>query len=166
VRETRGSFSTPEQQGLAHEIAELLTERGETVAVAEATAGGLISAALLQVPGASRYFAGGGVVYTRLSRTALAGVPEEVMANYRGATPEIMANLAGSIRARLGATWGLAESGTAGPTGRQPGLTHIAVAGPKTRIETFETGSDERAPNMVDFATVALRVFRDVLTGS
>jgi nicotinamide-nucleotide amidase len=78
------SFLNVEQQDLAREIASALTDRGETVVVAEGTAGGLISAALLWVPGASRYFGGGAVVYTLNSRTVLAGVPAEQLANYRG----------------------------------------------------------------------------------
>ena len=81
------SFLSNEQRELAEEIASRLTERGETVAVAESTAGGLISAALLSVAGASRYYSGGGVLYTLNSRTALAGVPAEEYADYRGTTP-------------------------------------------------------------------------------
>jgi PncC family amidohydrolase len=145
----------------------LLTERGETVAVAEATTGGLISAALLWVAGASRYYAGGGVTYTLNSRIALAGVPAETLENYRGTTPEMIATLAASMRERLGATWCIAESGLAGPTGGRsgaaPGRTTVGVAGPVTRTEVFETGSDDREANMIAFATLALGYFRDAI---
>jgi len=161
------TFLNTDQQQLADEIASLLTERGETVAVAEATAGGLISAALLAVPGASRYYAGGGVVYTLKSRTALAGVPAEEYANYRGATAELIASLAESMRQRLGSTWVIAESGMAGPTGGRsgvaPGRTTIGVAGPVARTEVFETGIDDRPTNMVEFTTLALRYLRDAI---
>jgi PncC family amidohydrolase len=161
------TFLTPEQEALARDIATALTERGETVSVAEGTAGGLISAALLWVPGASRYYAGGGVVYTLNSRTQLAGVPAETLANYQGTTPEMVATLAESMRARLGSTWSVAESGLAGPTGgrsgQPPGITRIAVAGPVGRVRVFETGSDDREANMVTFTTLALTMLRDAI---
>ncbi len=161
------TFLSAEQEVLAAEIASLLTERGETVAVAEATAGGLVSAALLSVAGASRYYAGGGVLYTLNSRTALAGVPAEQYVNYRGTTPEMLASLAESMRQRLGATWCIAESGLAGPTGGRsgapPGRTTIGVAGPAARTELIETGISDRQANMVEFTTRALRFLRDAI---
>lgn len=160
-------FLNDEQQSLAQEIATLLTNRGEKVAVAEATAGGLISAALLWVAGASKYYAGGGVVYTLASRTALAGVPAKRYADYRGTTPEMMAELAEAMRTRLDVTWCIAESGLAGPTGGRfganPGKTTLSVAGPVTRTEVIETGVADREANMVDFATRALRYLRDAI---
>ena len=110
-------FLNDEQERLANEIAMRLIERGETLAVAESTTGGLVSAALLSVAGSSRFYAGGAVLYTLGSRTALAGVSAEAYANYRGTTPEMLATLAESLRERLGATWCIAESGVAGPTG-------------------------------------------------
>ena len=155
-----GMFLNDEQERLAHEIAAQLIACGETVAVAEGTAGGLISAALLSVAGASRYYAGGGVVYTLGSRTALAGVPPEQYANYQGTTPEMLASLAESMRQRLGATWCIAESGLAGPTGGRsgapPGRTTIGVAGPVARTEVIETGLSDREANMVEFTTRSL----------
>lgn len=161
------SFLNTEQQALAQEIASLLTARGQTVAVAEATTGGLISAVLLWVPGASRYYAGGGVLYTLNSRIALAGAPAELFANYRGTTPEMIGAIAEAMRQRLGATWCVAESGLAGPTGGRsgapPGRTVIGVAGTVSRTETVETGLADRESNMVEFTTRSLRLFRDVL---
>ncbi len=157
------SFLNADQKALAEEIASMLTDRGQTVAVAEATAGGLISAALLWVPGASRYYAGGGVLYTRNSRIMLAGMAAEQFANYRGTTTEILVSMAESMRERLGATWCVAESGVAGPTGNQPGRTVIGVAGPVSRSETIETGLSGREANMIEFATHALRLLRDAL---
>ncbi len=161
------SFLNSEQQSLADEIAALLIERGETVAVAESTTGGLISAALLRVAGASKYYAGGGVVYTLNSRTALTGVPAERYANYQGTTPEMITELAASMRERLGATWCIAEAGLAGPTpgrsGAPPGRTTIGVARPVSRTEVFETGMSDREANMIEFTTLGLRLLRDVL---
>jgi PncC family amidohydrolase len=162
------TFLSDEQERLASEIAKQLTERGETVAVAEATTGGLISAALLSVAGASRYYAGGGVVYTLGSRTALAGVPAEQYANYRGTTPEMIASLAESLRNRLGATWCIAESGLAGPTGGRSGApagrTTMGVAGPEARTEVIETGLSDREANMVEFTTRSLAFLSDAIS--
>ena len=161
------SFLTDEQKALALEIASLLTPRGQTVAVAESTCGGLISAALLWVPGASKYFAGGGVTYTLNSRTALAGVPAEAYANYQGTTPEMLLQLAEAMRERLGAIWCVAESGLAGPTpgrsGAAPGRTTVAISGPDSSVEVFETGNVDREANMIEFTSLALRKFRDAL---
>lgn len=161
------TFLNVEQEALATEIAERLTARGETVAVAEATTGGLISAALLWVAGASRYYAGGAVVYTLNSRIALVGVPAEQYANYRGTTPEMLAFLAEAMRARLGATWAIAESGLAGPTGGRSGApaghTTMAVAGPVERTQVIETGNADRGENMGAFTTASLRFLRDAL---
>lgn len=161
------AFLDDEQQGLAVEIASLLTERGETVAVAEATAGGLISAALLWMPGASKYYRGGGVLYTLNSRIVLAGYPAAELAEYRGTTPEMIEKLAGLMRERLDATWCIAESGLAGPTGGRsgaaPGKVTIGVSGPVSRVEVIETGSDDREANMAAFATLSLRLLRNAI---
>jgi nicotinamide-nucleotide amidase len=156
------SFLTPEQQELAREIGERLAARGETVAIAESTAGGLVSAALLWVPGASRYFRGGGVLYTRQSRIAMAGMTPEQFEGYRGATPENVAAMAEALRSRLDATWCIAEAGAAGPTGHA-GRSVLAVAGPTPRSAVIETGSADREANMVAFSTHALRLLREAL---
>lgn len=161
------AFLDDEQRNLAAAIGARLIELGETVAVAESTTGGLVSAALLWVPGASRYFAGGGVLYTLKSRIELAGVPAEQYANYRGTTPEMLATLAEAMRTRLGATWAIGESGLAGPTGGRNGApagrTSVAIAGPVAMSATYETGSTDRGANMAAFTTLALRLFRDAL---
>ena len=161
------TFLNSEQEALAAEIAATLLERRQTVAVAEATTGGLVSAALLWVAGASGYYKGGGVVYTLDSRIALAGAPAELFENYRGTTAEMISAIAESMRQRLGATWCIAESGLAGPTtgrsGLPPGRTTIGVAGPVSRTEVFQTGHADREKNMVEFTTLSLRMLRDVM---
>ena len=161
------SFLTQEQKDLAAEIGAMLTERGEKVAVAEATAGGLVSAALLWVAGASRYYAGGAVVYTLDSRVALAGADASLFENYRGTTPEMIAAIAESLRGRLNATWCIAESGLAGPTsgrsGLPPGRVTIGVAGPVSRTEVMQTGINDREANMIEFTTMTLRYLRDAI---
>ena len=147
---------------MAASVGALLKERGQTVAVAESSAGGVISAALLAVPGASAYFKGGGAVYTGASKQTLMGVSDEAMAEARAATETHALHLARAARDRLEADWGIGETGAAGPTGNRygdpPGHTCIGVAGPVSRAETLETGSAERAENMMVFATAALEL--------
>src|SRR5262249_34692599 len=144
--------SSRDLAGLAATVAALLERRRQTVAVAESAAGGLVSAALLAVPGASAYFVGGAVIYTQAARRELLGVPDTAMADTR-ASPEAYARLtAGRIRELLGATWGLAETGASGPRGNRygdaPGHACLAVAGPVERAVTLETGQADRVENM------------------
>ena len=101
---------------LAEKIAARLEQRGETIAVSESSTGGLISAALLAVPGASAYFLGGAVVYTRQARGGLLGIADRDMAGIRSASEPYAALAARTVRERHGATWGLAETGATGPT--------------------------------------------------
>src|SRR3712207_1164426 len=129
---------------LAERIASLLKERGETIAIAESSTGGLVSAALLAVPGASAYFLGGAVVYTRVARTALLDIGDAAVSGLRSSTEAYALLLARTAQQRLGATWGLGESGAAGPAGNRygdaPGHTCLGVAGPVERAITLETG--------------------------
>lgn len=152
---------------LAEAVAERLRARRETVAVSESSTGGLVSAALIAVPGASAYFLGGAVVYTHLARRILLQVPDEAMKGMRSASEPYAALAARSIRARLGATWGLAETGASGPTGNPygdaPGHTCLAVSGTRERVRTLETGAADRADNMDAFATAALQLLLEAL---
>lgn len=155
-----------ELTAIAHRIADLLRDRRETVGVAEGSAGGLVSAALLAVPGASAYYRGGVVVYTPAAyRTFVAGVVE-APPEMRGATEAFAAHLATSVRLRLDATWGVAEAGAAGPPnpyGDPAGHCWIAVDGPRAATRRLSTGIDERETNMVAFARSTLETFLDVL---
>ena len=150
---------------LAEAIAARLIERRETVAVAEGSAGGLISAALLAVPGASAYFLGGGVVYTAAARTGLLGLGAADLAGLRPSTEAYALLLARRMRERLGATWALAEGGAAGPTGNRygdaAGHCCLAVAGPVQRTFTLETASADRRANMQAFAARALELLAE-----
>jgi nicotinamide-nucleotide amidase len=152
---------------LASSLAAVLKERKETLAVAESSAGGLISAALLAVPGASAYFLGGAVVYTQAARRALLRVPDESLAGIRSSTEAYAAIKARTIRELLGATWGLAETGAAGPTGNRygdaAGHACIAIAGPLERSLTIETHSGDREANMWAFAKAALDLLQTSL---
>ena len=148
----------------AERIAAALKARGETISVAESSTAGLISAALLAVPGASAYFIGGAVVYTRASRTELLRVTDEEFAALTGITPstEPYALLfARKIKERLATTWSVGETGTAGPTGSRyghaAGHSCIAVIGPNgERSLTVETGNSDRVDNMRAFSIAAL----------
>ena len=141
-------------------VAALLKDRGATIAVAESSAGGLIAAALLAVPGASAYFLGGAVVYTRLARRVLLQIPDAAVAAIRPASEEYALLLARAVRARFDATWGLAETGATGPTGNRygdaAGHACLAVAGPVERAVTLETSSSDRPGNMRTFPVAAL----------
>ena len=152
---------------LAEQVAKRLVARKETIAVAESSTGGLISAALIAVPGASAYFLGGGVIYTGVSRLALLGVTAEMMGDIRSASEPMARLLAGTIRERLSADWGLAETGASGPTGNRygdaAGHSCLAAAGPQSRSLTLETGSGDRGNNMEAFAVAALTLMAEML---
>src|SRR3989442_14096043 len=101
---------------MGQSVGALLKERKHTIAVAESSAGGLISAVLVAVPGASAYFLGGGVIYTQAARRALLRVPDESVRGIRASTEAYALLKARTVRELLGATWGLAETGASGPT--------------------------------------------------
>jgi PncC family amidohydrolase len=154
---------------LAERVATRLKERGETVAVAESATGGAISAALLAVPGASAYFLGGAVVYTRQARRALLAIADGEMTGMRAASEPYAALLARSVRDRLGSSWGVAESGAAGPSGNRygdpAGHSAIAVAGARAHTLTLRTQSADRRQNMQAFAMAALQALLRAIEG-
>jgi PncC family amidohydrolase len=157
-----------ELQPLAGQIAARLTARKETIAVSESSTGGLIAAALLALPGASAYFVGGAVVYTKAARSALMGIGDADMAGLRPSTESYALMLARRARERMGATWGIAETGATGPSGNRygdaAGHTCIAVAGPTERAITLETGSADRRANMDAFTRRALELILESIT--
>jgi len=153
---------------LAEKIAVILKERGETIAVAESSTGGLISAALLSIPGASAYFIGGAVVYTLKARRAMIDVPDSAFAGIKSVTEEGAMILARAARTRFAVTWSIAEIGASGPTGNRygdpSGHSCIAISGPIERSVTVETGSKDRVGNMIDFAAAALNLMVESLS--
>ncbi|MBW8813075.1 MAG: CinA family protein [Caulobacterales bacterium] len=153
---------------LGAEIGEALKARGEKVAVAESSSGGLISAALLSVPGASAYFLGGAVVYTAKARVLLTDIPREALEGVRSASEPYALLLARTQRERFGATWGLSETGAAGPTGNPygdaAGHTCVAISGPVEAALTIETGESDRAANMTAFAAAAMELLKRAVT--
>lgn len=153
---------------LANELSSLLRERGATIAVAESSAGGLISAALLAVPGASAYFLGGAVVYTARARRQLTGITDAAMAGLRSSSEPYALLLARTLRDDFGSVWGLAETGAAGPAGNRygdaAGHTCCAISGPTEEVLTLETGETDRLDNMHSFAKAALELLRKHLS--
>jgi nicotinamide-nucleotide amidase len=153
---------------LAEKIGATLKQRKETVAIAESSSGGLIAASLLSVPGASAYYLGGAVVYTRKAMQELLGFTEETFKGMRGITEATALVLARGARDRLSSTWGISEIGAAGPTGSRygdaAGTTCIAVVGPKECAAVIRTGNSDRVANMRAFAEAALRLFEESLS--
>lgn len=152
---------------LGAQIGALLKARGETIAVAESSTGGLVSAALLSVPGASEYFVGGGVLYTRQAVLALKDTRMEMFTGMRGGTEPWALMLARTMKERCSTVWGLGESGAAGPAGNRygdpPGHTCIVLCGPIERTATIQTGSSDRVANMRAFSAAALKLLLEVL---
>ena len=152
---------------LAEKIATSLIARKQTIAIAESSTGGLVAAALLAVPGASAYFLGGAVIYTKSSRAALLGIGDSEMKGLRPATEDYSLLIAQLVRERHGATWGFGETGATGPSGNRygdpAGHTCLAVAGPAERAITLRTGSADRLANMDAFAKRSLELLVDVV---
>jgi nicotinamide-nucleotide amidase len=150
-------------------ISTQLKSRGETIAVAESTTGGLISARLLAMPGASAYFLGGTVIYTRESSKVFLDAAADQLKGIKPLSEEMALYFARLVRDKLGASWGLAELGIAGPTGSPYGIdagtSVIAIAGPVDAAVTVSTGHSDRIRNMEDFADSACKLLSEVLSG-
>ena len=151
-------------------VGALLKERKHSIAVSESSAGGLINAALVAVPGASAYYLGGAIVYTVFSRENLLQIKAQEMSGMRSASEPYAALLAKTVRANMGSTWGLSETGASGPTGNRygdaAGHACIAVSGPVDAVITVETGSADREANMWEFARRALELLESCLLQS
>ena len=156
----------------AEKVGALLKARKETISIAESSTGGLVSAALLAQAGASAYYVGGAVNYTRVVLLHLSGMRKEELEKMRGATEEYAMLAARSVRTRYGTHWGLGEGGAAGPTGNRYGdpaghvclaVTGPAVNGLMERSTTLRTGSADRVANMYSFAAAALKLLAEAL---
>ncbi len=151
----------------AARIGQRLTRRDQTVSVAESSTGGLISANLLSVPGASRFYQGGSVVYTLASRRAFLDLDRNRLKSLKPLSEEMVAEFADAARLALGSTWGIAELGAAGPAGtpygHPPGTSAIGISGPVSVTTLVETGSNDRAQNMMVFTGAALALLEQAL---
>ena len=155
---------------IAAPVAELLRETGQSISVAESSCGGLISAALVAIPGASDYYVGGSVIYTRVAQRGLLLVPDIAMEGMRASSePYAQLNARTTMRS-LNTDWGLAETGASGPTGNRYGDNYghacIAVAGPVEKVITIETGDPDREANMWVFAQRAFDLLAECIRES
>ena len=145
-------------------MASALREREQTLAIVESSAGGLINAAMVAVPGASTYYLGGCIVYTVASREGLLGISALNMSGIRSASEPYASLIAERVRSKLGATWGLSETGASGPRGNRygdpAGHACFAVRGPVEAVITIETRSADREANMRSFARHALELLQ------
>ncbi len=161
------SFITSEQKDLVNKIAAMLTAANEKLAVSESSSGGLVSACLLSVPGASSFFIGGSVLYSYQIREQIVSMGKKEHQRYGGSTPQLILDIALKFREKTGADWVIGEGGAAGPSkspyGHNAGYTALAVAGPICRTRIIETGKSHRIENMSEFTTALLSFFVSVL---
>lgn len=153
---------------IAEQISEQLRKRGETIGVSESSAGGLVSAALLAVPGASSYYRGGGVIYAPNAFRGLMGLSKDDLDGKRSSTEPYAVFLAGQMRAKLRTSWGLCETGASGPSGNAygdaAGHTCVGLVGVNvSQSATLETGLSDRVENMWRFAEFTLEFLLDHL---
>ena len=155
---------------LAAPVGALLKQTQQTVAVSESSCGGLISATLVAIPGASAYYVGGAVVYTRAGQRGLLQVPDQAMDGIRASSEPYALLNARTVRESLGTTWALSETGASGPTGNRYGDSSghacFAVAGPVEKVITLETGDTDREKNMWVFAQAALDLLMECINES
>ena len=149
----------PDLSSMAASVGALLKESDQTLAVSESSCGGLLSACLVAIPGASAYYRGGAVVYTRFAQRGLLQVPDSAMTGIRASSEPYALLNARTGRESLDTTWALSETGASGPTGNSygdsAGHACFAVTGPVERAITMETGDANREANMWVFAKAA-----------
>ena len=155
---------------IAAPVGALLKETGQSISVAESSCGGLMSAALVAIPGASAYYVGGSIIYTRVAQKGLLLVPDEAMEGLRASSEPYALLNARTTRQSLDTTWGLAETGASGPTGNRYGDNYghacIAVTGPVEKVITVETGDPDREANMWVFAERAFALLEECIRES
>lgn len=162
-------FPPQEIQALVAEIAAILRERHQTLAVSEAACGGLLSAYVVSVPGASDFYIGGKLVYLLRQRLKLSGWSDEDIASYMGPLEQVVLKLARTAKYELGSTYVLSETGFAGPTtdlhlrsdndrgSVAVGTVFLGLSGPAGEVSrSHQTGSSLRAHNMELFARLGL----------
>ena len=160
----------PDLTSMAASVGALLKETEQSLAVSESSCGGLLSACLVAIPGASAYYRGGAVVYTRFAQQGLLQVPESAMTGIRASSEPYALLNARTVRESLDTTWALSETGASGPTGNRygdsAGHACIAVSGPVERAITVETGDDDREANMWAFAGAAFNLLEQCVRES
>lgn len=148
----------------------MLKDRKQTIAVVDGSTGGLISASLLAMPGASAFYLGGGIIYTIKGRRMILGHQPGSLRQYTSATEDYALAQAGLIRERYGSDWGIAETGASGggavhPRGIASGTSAVAVVGPNgiSASRLIQTGSNDRLANMQAFTAAALTLLAETL---
>lgn len=154
-----------EDDTLARAVGELLLARGEKVAVSETTAGGLVSARILSVPGASGWFESGLVPYSSPTKWEALGMDREIAREHGAVSPQWVSATAEAMRRATGAAWAVAESGIAGPQGsrRSPkpvGSVAIAVSGPNGTVAQEIQLPGSRAEVMKQISEEVLTLLR------
>jgi nicotinamide-nucleotide amidase len=163
-----GVYGT-DDESLEAVVLRLLRERGETVAVAESLTGGLLAGRLTDVPGSSVAFRGGVVAYATDLKDTLLGVDGSVLAEHGAVSPETAAAMATGVAVRLGATYGLALTGVAGPDeqeGKPVGTLHLGLAGPAGTSTRSSRLPGDRARNRTYAVVAALDFLRRTLMTS
>jgi len=154
--------------GSAERVGELLLARDWRIAVAESTAGGLLSAALLTVPGSSRYYERGIVAYSKAAKLETLGMPPELYTERGSSHQAAVRAMAEGVRRLSGAQVGVAESGVAGPapgrTGLPIGTVWAAVATPERMVERELHLPGDRAQIMSGIVDAVLDMLEEVLS--
>jgi PncC family amidohydrolase len=153
---------------LAVGVHERLVARDATVAAAESLTGGLLGATLTAPPGASMIFRGGVVAYATDLKETLLGVPGPLLAAEGAVSAEVAGSMAGGVRDRLQATYGVSLTGVAGPDsqdGQPPGTVFVGVAGPDDGQVRKVNLSGDRSTIRLSAVRAALELLRDLLDG-
>lgn len=157
----------------AERVVSALRSRGATAAVAESLTGGLVCAAITDVPGASTVLSGGVVAYTPEAKVEVVGVPAEVVARHGVVSRECALAMAEGVRRLLGADWGAATTGVAGPgpsDGHEAGTVHVAVAGESlARHRALHLHGDRsavRAATVEEVLALLERTVRDTVSAA
>jgi nicotinamide-nucleotide amidase len=132
--------------GAAADLVARLTAAGQTVAVAESLTGGLVAAALTDIPGASVVVRGGVLAYATDLKAQVLGVDETLLARVGAVDADVAEQMANGVRSLMGATYGLATTGVAGPDqadGKPVGTVFVAVVGPgSSRVKALKLPGD------------------------
>jgi len=151
---------------IASNLIALLTERKETLAVAESLTGGLVAASLTDVPGSSHVFLGGVVTYATQSKVSILGIDAPLIDRHGVFSREVAEAMAVAVRERFDSTWAVATTGVAGPGPHQgigAGEVWIAVSGPQSASEHLSLGDLGRSQVRGGAVTGALALLSRIL---
>ncbi|KAG0683683.1 hypothetical protein C6P40_000790 [Pichia californica] len=171
-------FPPVDVRELVAEIAEILIKRNQSVAVSEGACGGLLSAYLISLPGASNFFDGGRLIYSLKSRLRLSGWNNQQINSYTGPSEQVALKMARNLRVEFGSTYVLSETGYAGPSTNvgigdnssineadaKVGTVYLGISGPYgNKSCEMCTDLNDRSLNMQLFAKYSLQFFLETL---